>query len=68
MALTCIIFQLTLWFSADPLLHLDPPVSPLVGKGLRLGLQAFPHDPRRDLRVLDVAEIKDECTAFSVSH
>ena len=50
--------QLTLWLSADPLLHLDHPVPPLVGLGLGAGLQAFPHDPRSDLRVLDVAEIE----------
>ena len=52
------IYQLTLWFSADPLLHLDHAVAPLVGLGLRTGLQAFPHDPRGNLRELDVAEIK----------
>ena len=52
------IYQLTLWFSADPLLHLDHAVAPLVGLGLRTGLQAFPHDPCGNLRELDVAEIE----------
>ena len=54
----CITFQLTLWFAADPLLHLDHAVAPLVRLGLRTGLQAFPHDPRGNLGELDVAEIE----------